>query len=48
VEDLTEQGIGLKVLEGNGPEIDTTRASGKLMFGIFAALAELSVSSLVS
>ena len=40
VEGLTEQGIGLKVLEGKGAEIDTTTASGKLMFGIFAALAE--------
>jgi len=38
--DLTNRGIGLKVLSGQGAEIDTTTASGKLVFGIFAALAE--------
>ncbi|MEW1983883.1 MULTISPECIES: recombinase family protein [Pseudarthrobacter] len=37
---LTERGIGLKVLTGQGTAIDTTTASGKLVFGIFAALAE--------
>lgn len=37
---LTEQGIGLKVLTGQGTAIDTTTAAGKLVFGIFAALAE--------
>lgn len=40
VHDLTERGIGLKVLTGQGAAIDTTTASGKLVFGIFAALAE--------
>jgi DNA invertase Pin-like site-specific DNA recombinase len=40
VHDLTERGIGLKVLTGQGEAIDTTTASGKLVFGIFAALAE--------
>lgn len=40
VHDLTERGIGLKVLTGEGSAIDTTTASGKLVFGIFAALAE--------
>jgi DNA invertase Pin-like site-specific DNA recombinase len=40
VTDLTERGIGLKVLTGQGAAIDTTTASGKLVFGIFAALAE--------
>ena len=40
VHDLTERGIGLKVLTGQGSAIDTTTASGKLVFGIFAALAE--------
>jgi DNA invertase Pin-like site-specific DNA recombinase len=40
VHDLTERGIGLKVLAGQGAAIDTTTASGKLVFGIFAALAE--------
>jgi DNA invertase Pin-like site-specific DNA recombinase len=37
---LTQRGIGLKVLTGQGASIDTTTASGKLVFGIFAALAE--------
>lgn len=40
VHDLTDRGIGLKVLTGEGSAIDTTTASGKLVFGIFAALAE--------
>ena len=39
-QDLAERGIGFKVLAGQGAEIDTTTASGKLIFGIFAALAE--------
>lgn len=38
--DLTGRGIGLKVLAGEGAAIDTTTAAGKLVFGIFAALAE--------
>lgn len=38
--DLTNRGISLKVLTGEGAAIDTTTASGKLVFGIFAALAE--------
>lgn len=40
VHDLTGRGIGLKVLTGHGASIDTTSAAGKLVFGIFAALAE--------
>ncbi len=40
VHDLTARGVGLKVLTGQGAAIDTTSASGKLVFGIFAALAE--------
>lgn len=40
VHDLTEHGIGLKVLTGHGAAIDTTTPAGKLVFGIFAALAE--------
>jgi DNA invertase Pin-like site-specific DNA recombinase len=40
VHNLTERDIGLKVLTGEGAAIDTTTASGKLVFGIFAALAE--------
>lgn len=37
---LTARGVGLKVLTGHGAAIDTTSAAGKLVFGIFAALAE--------
>ena len=40
VHDLTAREIGLKVLTGHGAAIDTTTAAGKLVFGIFAALAE--------
>lgn len=40
VQGLSDHGIGLKVLTGQGANIDTTTASGKLVFGIFAALAE--------
>jgi DNA invertase Pin-like site-specific DNA recombinase len=40
VHDLTTGGIGLRVLTGQGAAIDTTTAAGKLVFGIFAALAE--------
>lgn len=40
VHDLTAREIGLKVLTGQGAAIDTTSAQGKLVFGIFAALAE--------
>ncbi|SDR98569.1 Site-specific DNA recombinase [Brevibacterium sandarakinum] len=40
VHDLTERKVGLKVLTGQGAAIDTTTPSGKLVFGIFAALAE--------
>lgn len=40
VHDLTGRGIGLKVMTGHGAAIDTTTAAGKLVFGIFAALAE--------
>ena len=38
--DLTNRGVGLKVLAGQGASIDTTTPTGKLVFGIFAALAE--------
>ena len=37
---LSDCGIGLKVLTGQGAQIDTTTAAGRLSFGIFAALAE--------
>jgi len=40
VHDLTARGVGLKVLTGQGAAIDTTTPAGKLIFGIFAALAE--------
>jgi DNA invertase Pin-like site-specific DNA recombinase len=40
VDDLTRRDIGLKVLAGEGASIDTSTANGRLVFGIFAALAE--------
>ena len=40
VDDLTRRGVGLKILAGQGASLDTTTANGKLVFGIFAALAE--------
>ena len=38
--DLSTRGVGLRVLTGQGAQIDTTTAAGRLVFGIFAALAE--------
>ena len=40
VHQLTINDIGFKVLTGHRAAIDTTTAAGKLVFGIFAALAE--------
>jgi DNA invertase Pin-like site-specific DNA recombinase len=40
VEDLNNQNIGLKVLAGAGAQIDTTTPNGKMVFGLFAVLAE--------
>lgn len=40
IDDLNHKKIGFKVLAGAGAEIDTTTANGRLVFGIFAALAE--------
>lgn len=40
VHDLTQCGVGLKILAGQGAPLDTTTANGCLVFGIFAALAE--------
>lgn len=40
VHDLAERGVAFKVLTGHGASIDTTKPAGKLVFGIFAALAE--------
>ena len=39
VQDLSARGVGLRVLTGQGAQIDTTTAAGRLVFGIFAALA---------
>ena len=40
VGDLTARGVGLRVLAGEGASIDTTTANGRLVFAIFAGLAE--------
>src|SRR5690606_22382737 len=40
VEKLRARGIGLRVLTGQGAMIDTTRPEGRMIFGIFATLAE--------
>ena len=40
VQNLSARGVGLRVLAGQGAQIDTTTAAGRLVFGIFAALAE--------
>ena len=40
VHELSSKGISFKVLTGEGAQIDTTTAQGKLVFGIFASLAE--------
>ena len=40
VHELSEKDVGFKVLAGQGANIDTATSSGKLIFGIFAALAE--------
>lgn len=40
IHDLEKRGVGFKVLSGHGASIDTTTPAGKLVFGIFAALAE--------
>ena len=37
VQDLQDRDVGLRVLAGQGASIDTTTASGKLVFAIFAA-----------
>lgn len=39
-EELKIKGIGFKVLTGQGVQIDTTTSHGKLVFGMFASLAE--------
>ena len=40
IDTLNQRQVGLKVLAGAGAHIDTTTANGRLVFGIFAALAE--------
>ena len=40
IDTLNQRQVGLKVLAGAGAQIDTTTANGRLVFGIFAALAE--------
>jgi DNA invertase Pin-like site-specific DNA recombinase len=40
VDDLQQRQVGFKVLAASGIQIDTTTANGRLVFGIFAALAE--------
>lgn len=40
VDDLRKRNVGFKVLTGHGAQIDTTTANGRLVFGLFASLAE--------
>ena len=40
VEDLKARAVGLKVLTGQGAQVDTTRPEGRMIFGILATLAE--------
>jgi DNA invertase Pin-like site-specific DNA recombinase len=40
VEDLDQRGIGLRILSMNGMELDTRRATSKLMLTILGAVAE--------
>ena len=40
VDDLQQRQVGFKVVAGAGVQIDTTTANGRLVFGIFAALAK--------
>jgi len=40
IHELMERKIGFRVLTGQGANIDTTTAGGRLVLGIFAALAE--------
>lgn len=40
IQSLSDRNVNFKVLSGHGSNIDTATASGRLVFGIFAALAE--------
>ena len=43
VDEFRARGIGLNVLTGRGAAIDTSTTEGRLMFGLFAILAEFEV-----
>jgi DNA invertase Pin-like site-specific DNA recombinase len=47
VHDLAEHGVGLRVLAGEGASIDTAAPNGRLISGVFAALAEFEHELLV-
>lgn len=40
IDDLRKREIGFKVLAGQGAQIDTTTSNGRLVFGMFASIAE--------
>ena len=40
IDELRQKKVGFKVLAGHGAQIDTTTPNGRLVFGLFAALAE--------
>lgn len=40
IDELRQKNIGFKVLTGQGAQINTTTPNGRLVFGIFAVLAE--------
>lgn len=40
VDELKKRDVGFKVLTGQGAEIDTSTTNGRLVFGLFASLAE--------
>lgn len=40
IDELRQRDVGFKVLAGAGAPIDTTTANGRLIFAVFAALAE--------
>jgi DNA invertase Pin-like site-specific DNA recombinase len=40
VDDLRQRNVGFRVLTGHGAQIDTTTSNGRLVFGLFASLAE--------
>jgi DNA invertase Pin-like site-specific DNA recombinase len=40
IDELRQRKVGFRVLAGHGAQIDTTTSNGRLVFGLFAALAE--------